>query len=74
VLAEHLPPLGFGLAAGAAASALAVYPAACLRGSGLPFAYLLLLAGSIAASALTFTVIAAGLALRADLLPALRNE
>ena len=74
VLAEHLPPLGFGLAAGAAASALAVYPAACLRGSGLPFAYLLLLAGSIAASALIFTVIAAGLALRADLLPALRNE
>jgi hypothetical protein len=52
VLAEHLPPLVFGLAGGAAASALAVVPAASLPSAG----YLL------------------ALALRAELLPALRGE
>lgn len=74
VLAEHLPPLAYGLASGAAASALAVYPAASLQGSGLSPGYLLLLAGSIAASALACTALAAAFAIRSDLLPALRNE
>jgi len=71
VLAEHLPPLGLGLAGGAAASALAVVPA---LGRGLPAASLLPLLAAILAGAVACTVLAAALAVRADLLPALRNE
>jgi hypothetical protein len=74
VLAEHLPPLAWGLAGGAAASALAVFPAVSQRGSGPGAGTLLLAVGAIAASALACAALAAAFALRADLLPALRNE
>ena len=74
VLAEHLLPLGLGLAGGLLASALAVYPAASRQGAGLPFGSLLIPLAVIIASAAACIVVAAGIALHADLLPALRNE
>jgi putative ABC transport system permease protein len=74
VFAEHLLPLGLGLAGGIIASAVAVYPAASLQGAALPIGFLLVPIGAIVVSAVACVVIAAGVTLRADLLPALRNE
>jgi hypothetical protein len=74
VLAEHLLPLGLGLAGGVGASALAVYPAASLQGTAPPVGFLLVPIGAIVVSALACVVLAAGIALHADLLSALRNE
>jgi hypothetical protein len=51
-----------------------VYPAASLQGAALPGGFLLVPLAAIAASAVACVVLAAGIALRADLLSALRNE
>jgi putative ABC transport system permease protein len=74
VLAEHLLPLGLGLAGGLIASGVAVYPAASLQGAALPIGSLLVPMGAIIVSAVACVVITVGIALRADLLTALRNE
>lgn len=74
VLAEHLLPLGVGLAGGVGASMLAVYPAASLQGAALSGGLLLVPLAALAASAVACVLLAAGIALRADLLSALRND
>jgi hypothetical protein len=74
VLAEHLHPAVLGLAAGAAGAALAVLPASRLQGAAQPMGALLLPIGVILAAAVVVVVVAALIALRADLLPALREE
>jgi len=71
VLAEYLPPLGLGLAGGAAASALAVIPAAA---QGIPLGLLAAMFAAVLACSVACTVTAAAVSLRAELLPALRNE
>jgi ABC-type antimicrobial peptide transport system permease subunit len=72
VLAEHLPPVGFGLVAGVGASAAAVCPTALQQGTSL--AGLAVPIGAIIASASLCVAISAVISLRADLLPALREE
>jgi ABC-type lipoprotein release transport system permease subunit len=74
VLAEHLPPLGYGLAAGVLASIVAVYPTARLQAAALPAAPLAVQIGAIVAFAVFCVVVAAAAALRGELLPALREE
>jgi putative ABC transport system permease protein len=74
VLAEHLPALGYGLAAGVLASLAAVYPAVRLTAASLPAATLVVQLGAILASALLCVIVSAAVALRGDLLPALREE
>ena len=74
VLAEHLPPLGYGLAAGVIASIVAVYPTARLQAAALPVGSLAVQIGAIVASAVLCVVVAAAVALRGELLPALREE
>ena len=74
VLVEHLLPAGLGLIAGTLSSALAVLPAASLQGSGPSAGVLLAPIGVIVVSAFSVITLAAALALRTDLVPALRNE
>jgi hypothetical protein len=74
VLAEHLPSLGYGLAAGALASLVAVYPAARLSAAALPVGALALELAAIVASAVLCVVLSAAAALRGEVLPALREE
>jgi len=74
VMAEQRFLLSAGLAAGTLAAALAVAPAALQPGNSIPFG---LLAGFLigtAALSLLWIRIAAGAALRAALVPALRSE
>ncbi len=74
VMAEHRFLLAAGLAAGTAAAALAVAPAAAQPGVRLPVALLAAVLLGTAALSLAWIWIATRLALRAPLLPALRNE
>jgi putative ABC transport system permease protein len=74
VLAEHLLPLGYGLAAGVLASIVAVYPAARLQAAALPAGSLAVQITAIVASALLCVIVAAAAALRGELMPALREE
>lgn len=64
VLAEHLPPLGYGLAAGALASLVAVYPAALLQTASLPAVSLTVPIATIIASAFLCVLVAAAAVLR----------
>jgi hypothetical protein len=73
VLAEHLPPLAYGLASGAAASLVAVYPTAMLQATALPAVSLTVPIAAIVVSAVLCVVVAAAAALRGELLPALRE-
>jgi putative ABC transport system permease protein len=74
VLAENLLPLALGLGAGLLASAVAVAPAASSAGAAQAAASMLAPVGAILACALACICTAAAVALRAELLPALREE
>jgi ABC-type lipoprotein release transport system permease subunit len=74
VLAEHLPAVAGGLAAGAIASLVAVMPAARLLAGALPLGTLAVQLGTIVAGAFAATTASAAVALHADLAPALREE
>jgi putative ABC transport system permease protein len=74
VMAEQLFLVGAGLAAGTLASALAIGPTALLSQTTLPVGLLALFLGGTAALSLAWIRLAAGAALRADLIPALRSE
>ena len=74
VLAENLLPLVLGLGAGLLSSAVAVAPAASSAGAAQAAASMLAPVGAILACALACICTAAAVALRAELLPALREE
>lgn len=74
VLAEHLPPLGYGLAAGTLASLVAVFPTVRLQSAALPAGPLAARVAAIAASAVLCVAVAAAAALRGELRTALRDE
>ena len=74
VLAENLLPLALGLGAGLLSSAVAVAPAASSAGAAQAAASMLAPVGAILACALACICTAAAVALRAELLPALREE
>ncbi|MBI4564513.1 MAG: ABC transporter permease [Planctomycetes bacterium] len=74
VAAEHRFLLIAGIAAGTAAAAVAIVPAAARPGTRLPYGLLALFLIGIGAVSLAWIWLAARLALRGPLLPALRNE
>jgi putative ABC transport system permease protein len=74
VLAEHLPALVYGLAAGSLASFLAVRPTVRLQAASLPAGALALQVAAIVASAVLCVVVAGAASLRGEPLPALREE
>jgi ABC-type antimicrobial peptide transport system permease subunit len=74
VLSEHGALLGLGLVVGAAAALLAVMPGFLRPGADLPGMTLALTLLSVLASGMVWTWLATRLALRGELLPALRNE
>lgn len=74
VMAEHRFLVAAGLLAGTAAAALAVAPAAAQPGVQVPFGWILLFLAGTAGLCLAWIWVAARLALRAPLIPALRNE
>lgn len=74
VLCEHWTLLGLGLACGAGSAALAVLPALASPGTAVPVVPWLATLGGIAVSGLLWTYLAAAVALRGELLPALRKE
>jgi ABC-type lipoprotein release transport system permease subunit len=74
VLAEHGGLLILGLAAGIISAAIAVWPALNAPGQGMPLKLLAWMVGGILLSGLLWTWLAAVIALRGKLLPALRHE
>ena len=74
VLAEHWGLLAMGLATGVGAAALAVAPVLGRAGSPVPVLALGYVLVAVGASGLVWTYVAARLALRGQLLAALRNE
>lgn len=74
VLSEHWGLLLLGLACGLAAAALAILPAAASPGGDVPYLSLCLMTAGIVASGIVWTCLAAVIAMRGDLLSALRGE
>jgi ABC-type lipoprotein release transport system permease subunit len=74
VLSEHWLLIMLGLAIGVAAALLAVLPALISPGTKLPWATVLPMLALLAASGGLWTWLATLVALRGELLPALRNE
>jgi ABC-type antimicrobial peptide transport system permease subunit len=74
VLSEHGALLGLGLALGIGAAAIAVLPALLTPGTELPCGTLGLTLGGVLVNGVVWTWLATRLALRGDLLAALRNE
>jgi len=74
VMAEQRFILAAGLAAGILASALAIGPTALLTRTSLPLGLLALFLGGTTLLSLGWIRLAAGVALRAELIPALRSE
>lgn len=74
LLAEHWGLVAMGLACGVASAIVAVAPSLRTAGSGLPYQTLLVILAAVALGALAWTAIAAGIALRGRLTPALRSE
>jgi putative ABC transport system permease protein len=74
VLLEHAALLGLGLLLGLVAAGIAVFPGALAVGTQLPTMTLAVTLLLVVANGLLFTWLATRLALRGDLLVALRNE
>ena len=74
VLVEHAGLLGLGLAIGLAAAAVAVLPTLISPGSQLPYATLLPTLLAVLVNGLIWTWFASRVAMRGNLLEALRNE
>ena len=74
VLSEHAALLIGGLGVGLVAAAVAVLPALISPGTDLPYRSLGVTVGTVFASGLVWTWLATRLALRGELLNALRNE
>ena len=74
VLREHALLLAWGLIVGAAAAAVAVLPSILVPQAQLPYAVLAWTIGGVVLNGLFWTWIAAKVALRGNLLAALRNE
>lgn len=74
VLAEHGALLGFGLALGVAAAAVAVLPAVLSPARQLPYGSLSVTLAAVLLNGAVWTLLATRAALRGDLLAALRNE
>jgi hypothetical protein len=74
VLSEHGALLGLGLALGIGAAAIAVLPALLTPGTELPYGTLGLTLGGVLVNGVVWTWLATRLAVRGDLLAALRNE
>ena len=74
ILSEHLVLLLAGIGWGAVASFLAVLPALLTPGTSVPFSTIFLTFVAVLSSGLIWTGLAAHVAIRGDLLPALRNE
>ncbi len=74
VLWEHALLVGAGLTAGVAAALIAIAPAMAAPGGDLPYGALTVIIGGIAASAVLWIYVAAGIALRGGLLDAIRTE
>lgn len=74
VLSEHGILLLLGLAVGAVAAVVAVLPALLSPGAEVPYRTLALTLGAVLISGALWTWLATRLALRGELLPALRNE
>jgi putative ABC transport system permease protein len=74
VLSEHWLLIVLGLTTGAASALLAVLPALLSPGMQPPWAIILPLLGLLAAAGALWTWLATLVALRGELLPALRNE
>ncbi len=74
VVAEHWLLLAGGLACGAAAGIVAVLPALVAAGVHVPYASLAVTLSGVVVSGAVWIVLATRLALRGELLPALRQE
>ena len=74
VLAEHGGLLALGLAGGIISALVAIWPSLTAPGQGLPMGLLTWTVGGILLSGLLWTWLAAIVALRGKLLPALRSE
>jgi len=74
VLAEHGALLGLGLALGLLAAFVAVLPSLLSPGGRLPYTSLCLTIGAVLLNGVVWTWLATGLALRGNLVEALRNE
>jgi len=74
VLSEHAVLLGLGLGIGLIAAAVAVLPAVLSPGAQLPYGSLALTLGLVLVNGLIWTWMATRMALRGELLGALRNE
>jgi len=74
ILSEHLVLLASGIGWGALAAFLAVLPALMTPGSSIPYATIIFTFVLVMGSGILWTILAAQLALRGDLIPALRNE
>lgn len=74
VLLEHWFLLGAGVAAGAVSAIVAVLPAITSPGAPAPYGSTAVVLVAVAASGLVWTYVAAWLAMRGDLVGALRNE
>jgi ABC-type antimicrobial peptide transport system permease subunit len=74
VFSEHSLLLVLGLAVGIVAALVAVLPALGSPGTDVPYGSLVLTLAAVFASGFVWTWAATALALRAPLLPALRNE
>jgi ABC-type antimicrobial peptide transport system permease subunit len=74
VLCEHVLLVAAGLCAGVLAALIAIAPAVSAPGAELPYTMLIVIIGAIAASAAVWIYVAAGVALRGNVLDAIRNE
>jgi ABC-type antimicrobial peptide transport system permease subunit len=74
VLAEHGALLGLGLGLGVAAAAVAVLPALLSPARQLPYGSLAVTLGAVLLNGAVWTWLATRVALRGNLLAALRNE
>jgi putative ABC transport system permease protein len=74
VLAEHGVILAWGLGSGGVAGLVAVWPALVAQGTDVSFIGLLMLLLGLTLNGLIWMVVAVLLAIRGDLLPALRQE
>jgi ABC-type antimicrobial peptide transport system permease subunit len=74
VLSEHAALLGLGIAVGIISAAVAVLPALLSRAAQLPYLSLSLTVVAVLLNGALWTWVATRLALRGDLLKALRNE
>jgi ABC-type antimicrobial peptide transport system permease subunit len=74
VMGEHSALLGLGLGLGLVTAAVAVLPALLLPGSPLPYGTLAITLGGVVVNGAAWTWAATRMALRGNLLAALRNE